>query len=202
MTAIQATKPNVKKGDKVFINGGSGGTGTSSIQVAKALGCHVTTTCSTSNVELCKSLGADEIIDYKTQDVVKVLASKGRTFALAIDNVGTPPNLYQSSSSFLLPSGKFVQIGMSPSIGGFARISRNVLQPGFLGGGKNGYQMLFAKTAADDIMQLGVWMKEGKVKAVVDSMWEWEDAPKAYEKSKTGRSKGKIVIRVKQEQVR
>ncbi|CAG5141560.1 uncharacterized protein ALTATR162_LOCUS967 [Alternaria atra] len=194
----QAIAPNVKNGDKVFINGGSGGTGVYGIQIAKALGCHVTTTCSTPNVDLCKSLGADEVIDYKTTDIIDNLSSKGQIFSLVVDNVGTPPNLYKAASAFLTPTGKFIQIGSAMSIGSIKTVGSNMLLPSFLGGGKNSYQMLMAKPSADALRQLGEWMKEGKVKAVVDTVFDWDDAPKAFEKLKTGRARGKIVIKVPQ----
>jgi len=71
LTAYQSIVPKVKEGDRIFINGGSGGTGVFGIQFAKAVGCHVTTTCSTPNVEFCKSLGADEVVDYKRGSVLK-----------------------------------------------------------------------------------------------------------------------------------
>ena len=199
LTGYQAIAPNVKNGDNIFINGGSGGTGVFSIQIAKALGCHVTTTCSTANVDLCKSLGADQVIDYKIEDVVKTLAGGSRKFNLVVDNIGTPANLYTASSTFLLPSGKFVQIGASPNVGGVMQLGTNMLLPNFLGGGKSSYQMMFGKASNSDLNQLGEWMREGKVKGVVDSVWEWEDAPKAYEKLKTGRAKGKIVVKVPQD---
>ncbi|KAF1832829.1 GroES-like protein [Decorospora gaudefroyi] len=196
LTGYQALAPNVKPGNKVFINGGSGGTGVYGIQIAKALGCHVTTTCSTPNIEFCKSVGADEVIDYKTTNIIETLSSKGKIFALAVDNVGSPPNLYKSSSSFLQPSGKFVQVGMTASISGIKQIGGNMLLPGFLGGGRNSYQMLVSKPSADAFRQLSEWMKEGKLRGVVDSVFEWEEAPQAYEKLKTGRARGKIVVRV------
>lgn len=199
LTEIQAIMPNVKAGDKVFINGGSGGTGIYGIQIAKALGCHVTTSCSTGNVKLCESLGADEVLDYKTTNIVEALTAKGPIFQLAVDNVGTPADLYKRSASYLLPNGKFVQVGATPSLGGFAQITSNLLVPGFLGGGKRSYQMLMTKTSTDYLKQIGAWMKEGKVKAVKDEVFEWEDAPQAFEKLKTGRSKGKLVVRVKQD---
>jgi alkaline phosphatase D len=198
MSRYQAIAPNVKSGDKVFINGGSGGTGVYGIQIAKALGCHVTTTCSTPNVDLCKSLGADEVIDYKTTDVIDNLSSKGQIFSLVVDNVGTPPNLYKAASAFLTPTGKFIQIGSAMSVGSIKTVGSNMLLPSFLGGGKNSYQMLMAKPSADALRQLGEWMKEGKVKGVVDTLFDWEDAPKAFEKLKTGRARGKIVIKVPQ----
>ena len=199
LTEIQAIKPYVKAGDKVFINGGSGGTGVYGIQIAKALGCHVTTTCSTANVEFCKSLGADEVIDYKNTNIVEALAAKGQIFQLVVDNVGTPADLYKQSASYLLPNGKFVQVGASSGFASLVQIGSNFLLPGFLGGGKRSYQMLITKTSSRDLKELGVWMKEGKIKAVLDEVFDWEDAPKAFEKLKTGRSKGKIVIHVEQD---
>ncbi|KZM27420.1 oxidoreductase [Ascochyta rabiei] len=199
LTEMQAIKPHVKAGDKVFINGGSGGTGVYGIQIAKALGCHVTTTCSTGNVKLCESLGADEVLDYKTTDIVGALAAKGPVFQLAVDNVGTPADLYKRSASYLLPNGKFVQVGATPNLGTFAQITSNFLVPGFLGGGQRSYQLLMTKASTDDLRQLGVWMKDGKVRAVLDEVFEWEDVPRAFEKLKTGRTKGKLVVHVKQD---
>lgn len=198
LTEYQAMHGTVQSGDKVFINGGSGGTGVYGIQIAKAMGCHVTTTCSTPNVELCKSLGADEVIDYKSTDVAKALVEKGRVFKLAVDNIGTPANLYKASNDYLVSGGKFVQIGVTPSLGGIKQVGGNMLWPGFLGGGKNSYQMLMAKPSADAMRQFSTWMEEGKVKGVVDSVYEWEDAPKAFERLKTGRARGKVVVRVAQ----
>jgi alkaline phosphatase D len=199
LTEIQAIRPNVKEGDKVFINGGSGGTGVYGIQIAKALGCHVTTSCSTANIELCKSLGADEVIDYKTTDVTKALVEKGQVFSLVVDNVGLTADLYKQSASYLLPAGKFVQVGAGSSMGGLGQIASNMLLPSFLGGGKRKYQMLMTSPSAEDLRQLGSWMKEGKVKAVHDEVFEWEDAPNAFARLRTGRAKGKIVVHVKQE---
>ncbi|CAA9966079.1 Reticulon-4-interacting protein 1 mitochondrial [Pyrenophora teres f. maculata] len=202
LTEYQALAPNVRSGEKVFINGGSGGTGVYGIQIAKALGCHVTTTCSTPNVDFCKSLGADEVIDYKTSDVVETLSAKGQIFSLVVDNIGTPANLYKAASAFLLPTGKFVQIGSTLSLGSIKTVGGNMLLPKFLGGGKNSYQMLMTKPSADALGQLAEWFKEGKLKGVVDTVFEWEDARKAFEKLKTGRAKGKVVVRVPQDKAK
>ncbi|KAF2123879.1 GroES-like protein [Dothidotthia symphoricarpi CBS 119687] len=196
LTEYQSIAPNVQAGDKVFINGGSGGTGIHGIQIAKALGCHVTTTCSTPNVDLCKSVGADEVIDYKSTDIVTALSERGQIFKLVLDNVGTPADLYKKSASFLIPSGKFVQVGAGTNLGTMGQVATNFLLPSFLGGGKNKYQLLMAQPSAENLKQLGVWMKEGNVRSVLDQVFEWEDAPKAFEKLKTGRARGKIVIHV------
>lgn len=202
LTEYQALVPNVKSGDKVFINGGSGGTGVFGIQIAKALGCHVTTSCSTPNIEFCKSLGADEVIDYKTTDIVEALSAKGQVFSTVVDNVGAPDSLYKASSAFLLPEGKFVQVGMQPSLGGTKTLVGNMLLPSFLGGGKNSFQMIMAKPSAEQLRHMGKWLKQGSLKPIVDTVFEWEDAPKAFEKLKTGRAKGKIVIKVPQDRAK
>ncbi|CAN9287949.1 unnamed protein product [Alternaria alternata] len=175
LTEYQAIAPNVKSGDKVFINGGSGGTGV---------------------------LGADEVIDYKTSDVIDTLSSKGQVFSLVVDNIGTPPNLYKAASSFLTPAGKFIQIGSTLSMNSIKTVGSNMLLPGFLGGGKNSYQMLMAKPSADALRQLGEWMKEDKLRGIVDTVFDWEDAPKAFEKLKTGRARGKIVVKVPQDKAK
>ncbi|KAF2463084.1 NAD(P)-binding protein [Lindgomyces ingoldianus] len=193
-TAYQSIQPKVKEGDKIFINGGSGGTGTWGIQIAKALGCHVTTSCSTANVELCRSLGADEVLDYKTVDIVEELEGKGQVFSLVIDNVGSPSNLYKVSHKFLLPNGRFVQVGVGMSFGSFPQLVSNMIRPGFLGGGKRKYEMLMVKPKAEEFERMATWMKEGKIKAVIDTVFEFDDAPKAFEKLKTGRAKGKIIV--------
>ena len=196
LTAYQCIVPNVKGGDNVFINGGSGGTGIFGIQIAKTLGCRVTTSCSTVNVELCKSLGADEVIDYKSADVVKALSEGGTQYDLVVDNVGSPADLYSSSHHFLQPRGKFVQVGADMSLGGMASLVSRMARPGFLGGGKRKFEFVNIANKAQDFEQLAAWMAEGKIKTVIDQAFAFEDAPKAFEKLRTGRAKGKIIVNV------
>ena len=196
LTAYQCIVPNVKQDDRIFIHGGSGGTGTFGIQIAKTLGCHVTTTCSTGNVQLCKDLGADEVIDYKTTDVAQALKAKGPAFSLAVDNVGTPPELFKAADQYLKEGAKFVQVGASISLSGVWLIFSRMLLPSILGGGKKAFEMIGVENKLDDFVQLGEWMKAGKVKSVIDSVFEFQDGGKAYEKLKEGRAKGKIVVHV------
>ncbi|KAI9666903.1 MAG: hypothetical protein M1831_001408 [Alyxoria varia] len=207
MTAYQCLQPFLKerlaKTDaekpRVFINGGSGGTGTFGIQIAKALGCHVTTTCSTANVELCRSLGADEVIDYKSQDVVQTLTEKGQTqkFDHVVDNVGSPAELYKASDNFVSPQGKYTQVGADMSLSAMGGMAGRFIRPGFLGGGKTPFQFVQCKSSRQDFTQIAQWMQEGKVKAILEpEKFGWNDVPKAYEKVKSGRTKGKIVIEV------
>ncbi|KAF2098030.1 NAD(P)-binding protein [Rhizodiscina lignyota] len=196
LTAYQCIAKNVKAGDKIFINGGSGGTGVYGIQIAKTLGCTVSTSCSGANVEFVKSLGADEVIDYKKQDVAAALKTEGQVYSLVVDNIGTPSNLYNESHHFLQPHGKFVQVGAEPSVGAAASLASRMLLPGILGGGKRKFEFLNAFSKQDDFNQIAAWMAEGKVKAVIEQTFEFEDAPKAYEKLKEGRTRGKIVVHV------
>lgn len=198
MTAWACIVPNVTEGSRIFINGGSGGTGTFGIQIAKALGCHVTTSCSTSNVSFCENLGADEVIDYKSTSVSAELKKKkkGEAFDLVVDNVGTPDDLYIASNDFLKPTGKFIQVGASTTIKGVTSMASRAMYPAFLGGGKRTIEFAVAKNSFDAYVQMGKWMQEGKLKAIIDSTFEYIDAPKAFERLKTGRARGKVVIRV------
>lgn len=196
VTAYQCIIPNVKQGDKIFINGGSGGTGVFGIQFAKVKGCHVTTTCSTPNVQLCKELGADDVIDYKTTNVSQALKASGAQFDLVVDNVGEPYDLYKASDHFLSPSGKFVQVGAALTLAGISSILSRMCWPAVLGGGKRKLDLLGCKSNPDDFTQIAQWLKEGKVRPIIDSTFELQDAGKAYEKLKTRHARGKIVVHV------
>ncbi|KAL6718527.1 hypothetical protein ACLMJK_004619 [Lecanora helva] len=197
LTAYQSIVPYVDSGDRVFINGGSGGVGIFCIQIAKAVGCHIVTSCSGVNAELCRSLGADEVIDYRTEDVLKVLKDKSN-FDLVVDNVGGPGEMYWDAHSFMKAKGQIVQVGAAVGLGVLYQIMSRMLWPGLLGGIKRGYSVLMLKNDASQLKQLAQWMQEGKMKAVIDEVFDMEDkgAVKAYQKLKTGRAKGKILVRI------
>lgn len=197
VTAYQCIVPNVKSGDRVFINGGSGGVGSFGIQFAKVKGCYVTTSCSSVNVDLCKSLGADEVIDYKSKDVVAEL-KKMQKFDLVVDNVGTPKEMYWQAHEFTNAGAKYVQVGAGMSLGEIYSLLSRMMWPGFLGGGKRPFQFLGAANNYDHFKEIGEWMAEGKVKALVDEVYGMEDKGpiRAFERLKTGRAKGKIVVKV------
>lgn len=186
----------MKPGDKVFLNGGSGGTGTFGIQIAKSRGCHVTVSCSPAKADLCRSLGADEVIDYTTVDISQALKAKGQVFGLVVDNVGSPENLYKAADDFLLPHGKFVQVGGPVSLSSAKTVASRLLLPSFLGGGKHKYEFYTIKHGQEDLKQLGQWVAEKKVKVVIEETFELEDLPKAFEKLRKGRNAGKLVIRI------
>jgi len=196
LTAYQAIVPFVTEGDHIFINGGSGGVGTFAIQIAKIIGCHVTVSCSTGNVELCKSLGADDVIDYRTNDVVEALKQKGTQFTLMLDAVGTPV-IYYSAHHYLKPNGTFNTIAMDPT--SFASLRGLVgmfLLPKILGGGQRPIKWIGAQADTKVFTQLAQWLKEGKIKTYIDQEYELDQAKEAFAKLKTGRTRGKIVIKV------
>lgn len=191
------------KGKHVFINGGSGGTGTFGIQIAKVLGAsRVTTSCSAANAELCKSLGADQVIDYRRKDIGEALAEEvagdldGKGYDLVVDNVGQPDHLHKASEKFLKPSGKFAQVGATPSLATAKSVAERALRPAFLGGSKRKWQFVGKKANREEYEQIASLMAEGKVTAVVDESFPFDKVPEAYVKLKTGRAKGKIVVQI------
>ncbi|KAF8865176.1 putative zinc alcohol dehydrogenase [Acephala macrosclerotiorum] len=190
-TAYQVLKPPATAGDRIFINGGSGGCGMFCIQIAKILGWHVTTSCSTRNVALCQDLGADEVIDYTKVDVIQTLKEMGPVFGRVLDNVGTPESLYRECHHFLRPGHNYVQVTAT-----ILSAARQLLQPGFLGGGKRKLDLVVLSGKQTALIQLGEWVQEGKIKVIIDSTFEFEDALKAYEKLRTHRARGKIVVHV------
>ncbi|EUC38135.1 hypothetical protein COCCADRAFT_22477 [Bipolaris zeicola 26-R-13] len=198
MTVHTGLAPYAKPGSKVFINGGSGGTGVAAVQMAKILGYEVTASCSTANIELVKSLGADNVLDYTTAPIIEQLKDRGEVFDLILDNVGAPANLYRASTPFLRAEGKFVQVGLGVSLSGVLQLLGNNIAS-LLSWGKRGYVFVDAKPSTAVFEQLAEWTIEGKLRAVVDSTWEFGDVPKAYEKLKTGRARGKVVVHVKED---
>ncbi|KUJ10527.1 putative zinc-type alcohol dehydrogenase-like protein C16A3.02c [Mollisia scopiformis] len=196
LTAYQSIVPRVKKGGRVFINGGSGGVGAFGIQIAKVVGCHVTTTCSTRNVDLCKSLGADEVVDYTKGSIVQFFREKGWKFDHVVDNVGSNEELVWKCGDFLNPGVVFIKVSGDLSLHGMIDGFKRKVVPGALGGVKGKVEGFWPKPKAEDLDQIAEWMKEGKVKAVIDHTFSFEEAPKAFEKLKTGRARGKIVVDV------
>lgn len=194
LTAYQTIVPYCKEGSNLFINGGSGGTGVFGIQIAKAIGCHVTTTCSTANVELCKSLGADEVIDYKTQDILEVLKSSGRKYDRVVDNVGHDAKLYWKAHEYTSAKTPYTTVGGIMTFSFFMEAVAMRLLPSFLGGGQRKIVEYMTQRNTEDLSQVGMWMKDGKVKPITDSVFQFEDAIPAFEKLKTGRAKGKIIV--------
>lgn len=149
-----------------------------------------------ANAQLCTNLGADRVIDYRTQSVTTVLEKSGKRFDFVLDNVGEPAELYWKAPLFTKPDAKYVQIGSVVSLGFIYDLAFRFIIPTALGGGQRPFSFAFATTNYKDYQGLAELVAKGKVKPVIDEVFELEHAPEAYQKLRTGRARGKIVVRI------
>jgi NADPH:quinone reductase-like Zn-dependent oxidoreductase len=194
MTALQGLRRhgNIQPGQKVLINGASGGVGTFAVQIAKALGAHVTGVCSGRNAELVKSLGADEVIDYTKDDFAK----RPERYDLFLDNVPNHP--LSECRQVLTPTGKYVMIGGGgPNdniwIGPIGRVIQMMIQKRFQ---KAPVTMMMAETDKADMNFLSELMQSGKVKPVIDKTYKLSELPAAITYLEQGHARGKVAITV------
>jgi NADPH:quinone reductase-like Zn-dependent oxidoreductase len=194
ITALQGVrdKGKVQLGQKVLINGASGGVGTFAVQIAKSLGANVTGVCSTRNVDLVRSLGADHVIDYTKEDFTK----GDQRYDVVLDNVGTQP--LSGFTRVLTPKGIYVMIGGGgPSdsrwIGPFGRVIKTMVLSPFMGQ-KMG--MMMADANHNDLTILADMMQSGKVKPVIDRTYKLSEVPDALRYLEQGHARGKVIITV------
>jgi NADPH:quinone reductase-like Zn-dependent oxidoreductase len=194
ITALQGLrdKGKVQPGQKVLINGASGGVGTFAVQLAKMMGAEVTGVCSGRNVELVRSLGADHVIDYTKEDYAK----NGQRYDVMLDNVVN--HSPSENIGILNPQGKYVMIGGGgPEDQGFigplilpikaALLRRFVTQEvGFM----------LADVTKNDLTFLADLVQSGKMKVVIDKTYPLNQLPEAMRYLETGRARGKVVITV------
>ena len=192
-TALQALrdKGKLQKGQKVLINGASGGVGTFAVQIAKSMGAQVTGVCSTRNVELVRSLGADHVIDYTKEDFLK----SAERYDVILDNVGTQP--LSAFRQILNPKGNYMIIGgggpedSGGLIGPLARPIQALLMSPFIGQ-KMG--MMMAKASQNDLRLLADLMQSGKIMTVIDRTYPLSEIREAVRYLETGRARGKVII--------
>ena len=204
LTSWQALKEraSLRPGQKVFIPAGSGGVGTFAIQLAKHLGAKVGTTTSTGNVELVRSLGADEVVDYKKQEFEKVL--RGYDAVLGTVRGDT----IEKSFGILKPGSKIVSL-VGPPDAAFARARRLNFFLTFVFGLMSrkimrlakkqevSYSFLFARPDGDQLAEIGELFKTERIRPVIDKVFPFEQAKDALAYLAQGRSKGKIVVKVR-----
>jgi len=200
LTAYQSIIPHSKPGSRIFINGGSGGVGTFGIQIAKAEGRHVTVSCSTANIEFCKSLGADEVIDYKKHNVLQALKDSPYKYDLVCDYVGENYDLFWQADKYTNPTAKYITVAVSHHLSCIKFITTAQFMPRFLSGAKRQHLTVFGKPDKEVLSKVANMMAEGKIKSVIDSKYKFEDVKEAYVKLKTGRAKGKIIVQVAPEE--
>lgn len=136
------------------------------------------------------------MIDYRKESVTQALAHSGEKFDFILDNVGEPAELYWNAPLYTKPGAKYVQIGSQMSFGFVYDLAFRFLVPTWLGGGRTPFSFAFASTSYEDYGGLMGLVREGKVKPVVDEVLEFERVREGYEKLRTGRARGKIVVRV------
>jgi NADPH:quinone reductase-like Zn-dependent oxidoreductase len=191
VTALQALRDlgKLEPGQKVLINGASGGVGTFAIQIAKAMGAEVTGVCSTRNVEMVRSLGADHVFDYKKEDYTE----SGEQYDLIIDNVGNHSLL--KNRKVLSPDGTFVIIGGEKGnwLGPLMRPINALLLSPFL---DQEFVMILAQLRKDDLNALSDLMVAGEMTPVIDRHYPLSEVQDAIRYSEEGHASGKIIIDV------
>ena len=204
LTAWQALVEvgKVKPGQKVFIQAGSGGVGTIAIQLAKHLGATVATTTSTANAGLVKSLGADVVIDYKTQDFEKILS--GQDLVLNSQDQIT----LEKSLRVLRPGGKLISISGPPDpafaksrgLNPFLKVVFYFLSRRVRNNAKRlgvSFSFLFMRAEGRMLSEITALIESGVIRPVVDKVFPLEKTADAMAYVEAGRAKGKVVIRVK-----
>jgi len=204
LTAWQALieKGNLKKGQKVFIQAGSGGVGTFAIQLAKHLGATVATTTSAANIELVKSLGADIVIDYMKDDFEKVL--HGYDLVLNSQDGKT----LEKSLRVLKPGGKLISISGPPDpdfaeeIGApwFVKLIMRLLSLGTRKKAKRlkvYFSFLFMKASGSQLREITSLINSGNIVPLVDKIFPFESIKEAMTYVESGRAKGKVIVKIK-----
>jgi NADPH:quinone reductase-like Zn-dependent oxidoreductase len=190
VTALQALrdKASVQPGQRVLINGASGGVGSYAVQLAKAMGAHVTGVCSTRNAEMVRSLGADAVIDYNTQDFTQ----GQERYDVVIDMVGN--HSFSQLLKVLQPQGTIVTVGsveMNAWWGPLSRPVRGWVKGLFV---SQKIKPLLAEITATEMEALARYASTGQLRSVIDARFTLAELPAAMRKLETGRTAGKIVI--------
>ena len=196
ITALQALrdKGKIQSGKKVLVNGASGGVGTFAVQIAKALGAEVTGVCSTRNLEMVRSIGANQVIDYTKEDFNR----SGQRYDLLFDNIGN--HSFSERRRILNPNGICVMVG----VGGSGASGGQIL--GVLAGELNAYfrsrfvsqkfSTFLAALNQKDPTVLSDLMKAGKITPVIDRTYKLNQTADALRYLEQGHARGKVVIKL------
>ena len=193
VTALQGLrdKGRIQAGQRVLINGASGGVGTFAVQIAKAFGADVTAVCSTHNVDLVKSIGADHVIDYTKEDFTKT----DEQYDMIYDLVGN--HGFSERRKILTPNGICVLAGIGgaglrpETMGRIGANFWNAFRSNFT---KQKFVFYIAKLTNDDLNVLRELMQSGKVSPVIDRAYKLSDTQAAVRYLEEGHARGKVVI--------
>ncbi|MFA6570882.1 MAG: NAD(P)-dependent alcohol dehydrogenase, partial [Bacteroidota bacterium] len=183
VTALQfLRKGNIKQGDKVLIYGASGCVGTYAVQLAKYFGAEVTGVCSTGNLEMVKSLGADKVIDYTTTD----FSISGENYDVIFDTVGK--GSISASIKSLKPTGKYIHAVTTPATEIKIRIKLLKSKKKLIGG--------TFTPKIEQINFLKALVEEGNIKPKIDRIFPFEQIVEAHRYVDQGHKKGNVVITI------
>jgi NADPH:quinone reductase-like Zn-dependent oxidoreductase len=187
LTALQGLRDvgRVQPGQKILINGASGGVGTFAVQIAKALGAEVTGVCSTRNVDMVRSLGADHIIDYTQEDFMQ----SGKRYDLILDNVAN--RSFSDLRRALTPGGMIIP---NSGHGGMGYVIKAFLLSPFM---RQQGSMFLASPNNKDLVILKEFIEAGKLTPVIDKTYPLRDTPEAFRYLEEEHARGKVVITVK-----
>jgi NADPH:quinone reductase-like Zn-dependent oxidoreductase len=190
-TALQALrdKGKLRPGQDVLINGASGGVGTFAVQIAKTLGARVTGVCSTRNVELVRSIGADQVVDYTKEDFTR----SERRYDLIVDTVGN--RSLSECRRVLTPKGRYVMVG-GKNGRWIAPLDRALSAKVFSWFVSQHMSMIMAHQDKDDLGILRDLMQAGKVTPVIDRTYTLSQVPEAMRHLEGGHARGKVVITI------
>ena len=192
LTALQCLRDQgrVESGQKVLINGASGGVGTFAVQIGKSFGAEVTGVCSARNVEIVRSIGANHVVDYMNEDFTE----SGRQYDVIVDCVGSHP--LSDTRRALTANGRLVLVGgpdngrwLGPLFGVLgvvvlSRFTRQKLLP------------FLARINRDDLLVMQQWLADGTVRPVIDRSYPLSEVPEAIRYLEEGHARGKVVIDV------
>lgn len=186
VTALQGLrdKGNIQAGQKVLINGASGGVGTFAVQIAKSFGAEVTGVCSSRNVDILKSIGADHIIDYTKEDFTK----KPDKYDLILGVNGSHP--ISAYKNCLKPNGIFIHVGGSEG----QMFQTLVFGPLISMTGKKKMGNLLQRANQKDLNVLRALLETGKVKPIIDRRYTFSEVRDAFNYFEEGHAQGKVVI--------
>jgi NADPH:quinone reductase-like Zn-dependent oxidoreductase len=184
MTALHALRDqaNVQPGQKVLINGASGGVGTFAVQIAKSLGAEVTGVCSTRNVDMVRSLGADHVIDYTKEDFTQ----SGQRYDLIVDNVGN--HSFAGCRRVLTPGGTHLP---NTGHGGMGYVIKAYALSAFM---RQHASPFLSMPNTKDLVYIKDLIEAGKVMPVIDRTYPLSETPEAFRYLEEEHAQGKVVI--------
>jgi NADPH:quinone reductase-like Zn-dependent oxidoreductase len=189
LSALQSLRMGkIQSGTKVLVNGASGGVGTFVVQIAKSFGAHVTGVCSTRNIEMVRSIGADEVIDYTWHD----FTTNDQRYDVILDCVGNHP--FSACKRVLSPKGRFVMIGAPHDMSMMELMATPIKALLLSLFGTQKAVMFLGKASQSDLIILSELITTGKLKPVIDKCYTLSEAAAAVRHVEEGHARGKVLI--------